>query len=438
MKSFDSVGLRVPEILLPVPAIDLEKWSVVACDQYTSQPDYWETVEHFIGEAPSTYHMILPEAYLGSAREEEHASRVYPMMQNYLSQGIFQEFVGFILVKRNCDGFSRVGLIAALDLEYYDYQHDSQSLIRATEGTIIERLPARIAIREKAELEIPHILVLIDDPKMSVINPLLDHTLDDAPLYDFDLMQGGGHITGYLIKTEFNQQIVAALEGLKNSVTQTEKYGVSPETPPMLYAMGDGNHSLAAAKAIWEKNKKDLPMDHPSRFALVEIVNLHDPAIEFEAIHRLVKHQGLDFLQQCKEYFKGEISITSVGDFAEIRSQVDSTKDDQQLFGLFYDNKYFNISIDRPTHTLTVGNVQSWLDNDLSEKRIVGIDYIHGADTILDLGMKDKHAGIYLPPMPKNALFRSVIKDGPLPRKTFSMGEAHQKRFYLECRKIIE
>ena len=436
MKLFPSIGLQVPEILLPIQSIDYRKWSVVACDQYTSQPDYWENVENIIGNAPSTYHMILPEAYLDSVREEHHASQVYPMMQNYLSQGIFQQFEGFILVKRVCNDNTRLGLIAALDLEKYDYQHDSQSLIRATEGTIIERLPARIAIREKAELEIPHILVLIDDPDLAVIAPLVNQTCDDKPLYDFDLMQGGGHVTGYLINPEINQQIVTALEDLQNPFTQTKKYELAADTPPMLYAMGDGNHSLATAKAIWEKNKRDLPGNHPSRFALVEIVNLHDPAIEFEAIHRLVKHRSVDLLKRCKDYFKGNISIFPTGNYAEIQSQVDFDQDRQQKFGLFFDEKYFCISIERPTHTLTVGSVQLWLDNDLSRNHIDGIDYIHGADTIHELGMQLNHAGIYLPPMPKNALFKSVIKDGPLPRKTFSMGEAHQKRFYLECRKI--
>jgi len=436
MKSFPSVGLQVPEILLPIPSVDLEKWSVVACDQYTSQLDYWESVENIVGTAPSTYHMILPEAYLGSAREKEHASNVYSTMQSYLSQGIFQKIDGFILVKRTWDGISRLGLMAALDLERYDYQADSQSLIRATEGTIIERLPARITIREKAELEIPHILVLIDDPEMSVIHPLEKLVREDARLYQFNLMQAGGHITGHLIKSEYNQQIVAALENLKNPSTQAKKYGISPESPPMLFAMGDGNHSLATAKAIWEKNKKGLPKGHPARYALVELVNLHDRSIEFEAIHRLINYCDVDLLTQCKNYFNGDISIKPCSNYPALKSLVDSVHDSRQVFGLLFDKQYICVSIDHPTHTLTVGSVQLWLDHDLSEKSIDAIDYIHGADTIHELGMKKNHAGLYLPAMQKNALFKSVIKDGPLPRKTFSMGEAHQKRFYLECRKI--
>ena len=436
MKSFPSVALQAPKILLPGPSISIEKWAVVACDQFTSQIQYWRDVEDYIGNAPSTYHMIMPEAYLGTVREKDHAAGVFPAMRSYLSQKIFSTNDAFILVNRTLNGKSRLGLMANLDLEAYDFNPSSQSLIRATEGTIIDRLPPRIAIREKADLELPHILVLIDDPGYSVIEPLLQKIDKHSKVYDFDLMKDGGHISGYPIPAGEYQSIVSALEKLKSPPVQSKKYHIKPETPPLLYAVGDGNHSLATAKAIWEKNKIHLPPDHLSRFALVELVNLHDEAILFEAIHRLLTLNNLDIKESCSQFFDNNITFKPCVDFSSLRSKIDDAKNNDQIFGLFNDEAYYAVVLERPKHTLTVGNIQEWLDHLLSEKLLNDIDYIHGADTIHELGTKAGHTGIYLPAMPKNALFRSVIKDGPLPRKTFSMGEASQKRYYLECREI--
>ena len=436
MKLYSSVALQSPDVLIPSSSIIFERWAVVACDQYTSQPDYWKEVEEFVGESPSTFHMVLPEAYLETPKEEMHSDQVFPTMQAYLSQSVFKKLNGFILVERKFDKRIRRGLLAAIDLEAYDFNRDSQSLVRATEGTIIDRLPPRIAIREKAELEIPHILVLIDDPKKTVIEPLIGQMDDESTVYDFDLMQGGGHIKGYLIDQKHDHQIVSALELLKKPEVQSEKYGVQADAPPLLYAMGDGNHSLATAKAIWEKNKDHLPEDHPSRFALVELVNIHNEGIEFEAIHRIIKQGDADLLNSCKRYFKNKIGITECENFSTMQSVIDATLSGIIQFGLFFDGNYFAIEIQSPEHTLSVGNLQSWLDHALSNKEIEAIDYIHGADIVHQLGMKCGSAGFYLQGMPKNALFKSVIRDGALPRKTFSMGEAHQKRFYLECRKI--
>ena len=437
MKIFSSIGLQSPTILLPNPKVNLTRWAVVACDQFTSQPDYWKSVEELVEDAPSTYHMILPEAYLGTTKEEKHASKVFSTMQAYLQKDIFREADGFVLVERIFENNTRRGLLAALDLESYDYQRDSKSLTRATEGTIIDRLPPRIAIRENAALEIPHIMVLIDDPHMTVIEPIAEKMQESHSLYDFDLMQGGGHIKGTLVNSEFNQKIVNALEELKSPQTQKKKYQTALDTPPLLYAMGDGNHSLATAKAIWEKNKMHLPENHPSRFALVELVNLHDPSIEFEAIHRLVKHRGIDLLRSCDSFFNSQISVSQCTDYQEMTDRIETSQDSIIPFGLFFNDRYYFIKVTKPLHTLAVGNVQLWLDHILQEEQIEAIDYIHGNDTINALGRQNGYAGIYLPAMPKNALFKSVIKDGPLPRKTFSMGEAHQKRYYLECRKII-
>ena len=436
MENFSSVGIQVPHVLLPHPAIDHKNWAVVACDQYTSQPEYWYTVEKLIGDAPSTYNMILPEAYLGKKNEAQHASRVLPAMQNYLRGNIFRSIEGFILVERSFNGVTRLGLMAALDLEEYDFSPASNSLIRATEGTILDRLPPRIAIREEAELEIPHILVLIDDPDKTVIEPLKQTALKADILYDFELMQDSGHLTGYLVNPERHAGIVDALTKLKSSKVQSAKYFVNPDTPPLLYAMGDGNHSLATAKAVWEKNKNSLPKDHPSRYALVEIENLHDESIVFEAIHRLLKGIHIDLLSACSDHFSQSVSFDRFPDFDALAATVDLDLNGSQKFGVIQEEDLFLVTLTDPEHTLTVGNVQHWLDQLLAQDFIEEIDYIHGADTIHKLGRMNDHAGIYLPAMPKNALFRSVIKDGPLPRKTFSMGEAHQKRFYMECRKI--
>ena len=436
MINFPSVGIQVPQVLLPQSTIDHKKWAVVACDQYTSQPEYWYAVEGLIADAPSTYTMILPEAYLGKENEAKHASRVLPAMRKYLSGSVFQPFEGFILVERSFNETTRLGLMAALDLEAYDFSPTSQSLIRATEGTILDRLPPRIAIREEAELEIPHILVLIDDPENTVIEPLRQVAQKTDILYDFELMLGSGHLTGYQVNPERHAGIVDALTHLKSHEVQAEKYAVNLETPPLLYAMGDGNHSLATAKAVWEKNKGSLPQDHPSRYALVEIENLHDKSIVFEAIHRLLKGIQIDLESACSDHFSQSVSFERFPDFDSMAAGVDLDQNGLQKFGVIQGENLFIVTLTDPDHTLTVGNVQHWLDQLLAQNLIDEIDYIHGTDTIHELGKVKGHAGIYLPAMPKNALFRSVIKDGPLPRKTFSMGEAHQKRFYMECRKI--
>ncbi len=436
MKTSPSLGIRKPQILLPNPSIDLSKWAVVACDQYTSQKDYWKRVEDLVGEAPSTYYLILPEAYLGTEKEKQHASHVFPFMQKYLTDGIFQKKDGFILVARQFADTTRLGLMVALDLEAYDFRPNAKSLIRATEGTIVDRLPPRIAIREKAAIEIPHILVLIDDPEQTVIQPLRNQVNARDQLYDFELMQGGGHISGYLIDPDLDKHIIESLERLRSPRVQSQKYAVEQDAPPLLFAMGDGNHSLATAKSIWEKDKHNLPSDHPSRFALVELVNLHDESLEFEAIHRLLLGVQTDLKSTIYAFFQGKIEINQNKDFKSLTEVVDAQAHNEQIFGLIENDHFFTIRITERPHTLTVGSVQPWLDWLLKRKAIEGIDYIHGVETIHSLAEKNRNAGVYLPAMPKSALFRSVIHDGPLPRKTFSMGEAHQKRYYLECRKI--
>lgn len=437
MRNYNKIGLQAPEILLPSRDLNYSQWAVVACDQYTSQLDYWDKVEKIVGDSPSTYWLILPEAYLETDKEEAHQSKINARMQEYLKKDVLYPVNGFIYTDRFVENKRRRGLIAALDLEQYNFHKGTKSLIRATEGTIIERLPPRIKIRKDAILEIPHILVLIDDPQKSVIEPLADQKSRMTQLYDFDLMQNGGHLEGYLVSDpEIEKQVVTALEELIQPENFAQKYNLGQDESPFLYAVGDGNHSLATAKSVWEEMKSKCSPDHPARFALVEIVNIHDEGIIFEPIHRLLKGVHKDLISSLQEFFSGGLKIEKQTSFDEMKKNIKAQTGEQQRFGLFTKEGFWIVNILDPKHSLTVGNVQEFLDSFLASKGMDGIDYVHGDEAILELGQQESQAGIYLPAMQKSQLFKTVIKDGELPRKTFSMGEANEKRFYLECRKI--
>ncbi len=435
MRNYPEVSIQVPNILLPNSSVAINKWAVIACDQYTSQPEYWDRVNQIAGDSPSAYNLILPEAYLGTPKEKDQQSQIFSSMRSFFDSGLFNEFQGFVYIERTLGMKTRQGLIAALDLEQYDFHKDSRSLIRATEDTIIDRLPPRVAIREKALLEIPHILVLIDDPLYTVIEPLSAESKSLQNLYDFELMLGGGHIRGSLvIDPELERKIVSALENLSDRDLQVQKYGVG--SAPLLYAVGDGNHSLAAAKSYWEKIKGTVKPDHPARFALVEIVNIHNEGIVFEPIHRLVKNVRVDLLEMLSSFFSNKIKITKLHEFASLAEKIKNQKVDSQLIGLVDKDEFRTIEIQEPLHTLPVGSLQLFLDALLSERPELQLDFIHGDEALLQLASQPNNRGFYLPAMQKSSLFRSVIKDGPLPRKTFSMGEANEKRYYLESRKI--
>jgi len=437
MKNFPSVGIQAPEILIPNNQIDYQKWAVVACDQFTSQPEYWNTAEKIIGQSPSAYHLILPEAYLGTEKEQIHSSKINSLMEQYLKKNYFQVIEGIIYIERYFDNSVRKGLIAALDLEQYDFTDGADSLIRATEGTIIDRLPPRIKIRQDALIEIPHILVLIDDPEMSVIAPIINSSNSIELIYDFNLMQNSGHLKGYHVtSSNLENKVIQALEKLISPEIQSEKYGVEKNAPPLLFAVGDGNHSLATAKSFWDKIKQEAPENHPARYALVEIVNIHDEGIVFEPIHRLLKGIKEDWFLSLKNYFNNILDVQKISDFKTLVSAVSNNQTEDQVFGTFDKANFWLVRIKEPNHTLTVGSIQNYIDDLILNNQINDVDYIHGDDTILELGSKSGNAGIYLSAIRKDSLFRSVIKDGALPRKTFSMGEAHQKRFYLECKKI--
>ena len=315
MRNFPNVGIQIADILLPVEGTDLSKWSVIACDQFTSQPAYWQQVADQVGNAPSTFHMILPEVYLGTPEETARVQSTQANMQTYLLNGTLVPHEGLIYVERTVNGKTRRGLMLALDLEKYDFNKGSQSLIRASEGTILDRLPPRIKIREGASLELPHILVLIDDPQDKLFCTI-EKAKNSLPLaYDFDLMQNSGHLTGRFVNNaKMEQQVIAALEELAKPEVFQAKYNVGADKGVLLFAVGDGNHSLATAKSIWETLKPKVGMYHPARYALVEIENVHDKGLEFEPIHRVLFNTKADPAQALRRYFGIDIYFTSVKD----------------------------------------------------------------------------------------------------------------------------
>ncbi|NMB89863.1 MAG: DUF1015 domain-containing protein [Chloroflexi bacterium] len=437
MRYYSSIGVQIPTTLLPKPELDLHKWAVIACDQFTSQPEYWNEVEQIVGEAPSTLRLILPEVYLEKSDVEQRIATTRATMRQYLAQDILEPKEGFILVERQAGGKTRHGLMLLLDLEQYDYNRGSQSLIRATEGTILDRLPPRMKIREGAALELPHILVLIDDPQRTVIEPLVEQKASLTGLYDFDLMLGSGHLCGYQVSDpDLEKQVVAGLEALSDPAYFQNRYGVGDDKGVLLFAMGDGNHSLATAKAIWEKNKPTVGMQHPSRFALVEIENLHDAGLEFEPIHRVVFNVKEDPAVALLRSFQQDCTIQRVSTEREMVRMVDAQSSGEQCFGLVSPAGFDVVTIRKPTSNLPVGTLQNFLDGWIQEGGAGKVDYVHGLDVVTRLGKEPGNLGVYLPAIQKEDLFKTVILDGALPRKTFSMGEAKEKRFYMECRTI--
>ena len=425
-------GFHIPQIMLPKEGTDYSKWAVVACDQYTSEPEYWEEVEKIVGDAPSTLRLMLPEIFLDKPGEAEKIKAIRASMDQYLSDGTLRTMpAGCMLVKRTAEGRSRLGLVIATDLESYDFNKGSQSLTRATEGTVVERIPPRLRIREGAPIEMPHILILIDDPEKTVIEPLVN--APQKQIYDTDLMMKGGHITGSFIEEKDLEGAKEALSALFDKAV--EKYG---EGHVIFQAMGDGNHSLATAKTNWENLKKTLTPEeaenHPARYALCEIENIYDEGIVFEPIHRVIfakkGQSGLDLVKETIDLLKEQNEDAYMIPEGE--------KVPEGCFGVptMAGGKKCTIVIQGPTSKLTVGALQNALDVIVKERGDADIDYIHGAATVESLAAKDGNAGFLLPPMEKLDLFPAVAGDGALPRKTFSMGEANEKRYYIESRYI--
>ena len=417
-----SIPLKRANILLPKNA-DMEKWAVIACDQYTSEPAYWKKVEEIVGNAPSTLKITLPEIYLEQEGVEERIENINKEMNKLKEEGFFKVLENSLvyLERAQSDGKVRKGIVGMVDLEDYSYEKGSQSLIRATEGTVLERIPPRVRVRQNASLELPHVMLLIDDEKKEIIESLTSKVTDKDVVYDFDLMQNGGHIKGYKVQDELIDGVFKGLEHLADKDVFEQKYGVHNKGV-LLFSVGDGNHSLATAKACYENLKKVLPKEeyenHPARYALVEIVNLHSEALEFEPIHRVVfgvnpKHM----IEAFENYY--EVSDEPGGQKIEyVYNGVDKV-----------------VYIKNPKSNLAVGSLQMFIDKYIKENG-GKVDYIHGDEVTKELGSKEENIGFLLPNMKKTDLFKTVILDGALPRKTFSMGHSYDKRYYLEARKI--
>ena len=417
--------MKVPfkrgNILLPKNA-DMTKWSVVACDQYTSEPDYWKDVENIVGESPSTLNLTLPEIYLEESDVEDRIKRINSNMEKLINEDFFKEYKDSMiyLERTQADGKVREGLMGIVDLEDYSYEKGSQTLIRATEKTVIERIPPRVKVRENALLELPHIMILIDDEKKTIIESLKNKVTENDKVYDFDLMKSGGHIKGYLLNEEAMNSVDEGLLNLMDKDYFETKYNVK-DKGVLLFAMGDGNHSLATAKACYENLKKEIGEDalnSKARYALVELVNLHSDALEFEAINRVIFNTDSNkLLNTLKEYY----TINKEGNGQRVRVITENIDED-----------WF---IENPKSNIAVGSIQMFLDEYLKENE-GKIDYIHGEDVTKELGSKTGNVGFIFDAMEKRDLFKTVILDGALPRKTFSMGHANDKRYYLEARKI--
>lgn len=430
MENLNQYGIIAPKILLPNKNINITQWAVIACDQYTQNTDYWEQVQAITQNVPSTFELILPEIYLDDTQRTE---MIQSKMNEYIKTNVFApEQESFIYVERtNSKGKIRKGLISAVDLETYDFKPFATSLIRSTEATIVERLPPRIKIRKKAILEVPHIILLVNDIHnllIEKIGEIIKSTpSQNTPLYNAPLMLNGGHIKGY---TATGDTITKTMHA---AFKQLYKENRDSENSSFLFAAGDGNHSLATAKELWEQEKQNNPLDNknsPLRYALVEIVNIYDSALDFEPIHRILFNvdvqKFMTFLENQQEF--------TIEKYDNSKILLQTIENSKQSCGILFENNVFKIS---STHkNLFVSTLQPLIDNFLKSHQ-GNIDFIHGTDELLRLSKQKNTIAFFMPPIEKQNFFKTIVEKGPLPRKSFSLGEADDKRFYLECRKII-
>ena len=421
------LGIKVPEVLLPDNKVNMRKWAVVACDQYTSDPEYWREVSRIVGSAPSVLHMILPEAYLDADDKDDRISHAKTVMKQYIEDEVLVQLPrGIVLVERQTSAGKRKGLILSVDLEAYDFKPKNKSLIRATENTVIERIPPRMDLRRGAVLESSHIVILMNDEEDSVIGPVYRKKESLYSLYKFDLMQSGGQVSGWFIDNE--AEINEILESMLN-LKKKDK---------MLFAVGDGNHSLATAKAIWDEAKESLTEEemenHPLRYALVELVNLYDSGVKFEPIHRVL--------------FNIEPSRLIVDLMGILNSKGYNTKviysrmkgistDKMQIINFVTKESTGRIEILNPKFESEIETLQDILDDYMAVNDKVKIDYIHGEEAFESLAKQYECMGFIMPTLDKEKLFDQVEKNGLLPQKSFSLGDANEKRFYVECRLIV-
>ena len=466
MKKLEDFGMKVPEILLPAN-VDLSKWSVIACDQYTQDLDYWKRAESTAAGSPSTLNLILPEVYLNSPDKAERIAKIRQTMKEYLGtaavpdqqsavpealegpSGIFAPpFHGFIYIERKTAfGRMRRGLVAQIDLETYEWKPFSKANIRATEATIVDRIPPRKEIRKGAPLELPHIMLLVNDKDDLLIGGAERITAQAGrePLYKGDLMCNGGSITGWGLSSD------ADLARVTEALNKIADANTAEDGSTFLFAVGDGNHSLATAKAVWDEYKAELIAggagdaelaENPVRFALIEVVNIYDKGLTFEPIHRVIFNIDTPALI---EYLARELdgTVSEVSGAGELEDAVKASWAD---FGFAYreagtgTQKY--VLLKTNIKELAVARLQPKIDEFLKSAAGTGtaapeIDYIHGSEEVLKLGERDNAVGILLPPIAKDSFFETINGRGPLPRKSFSMGEADEKRFYLECRRLF-
>ena len=440
MKKIEDFGIRVPEILLP-KNIDVKSWSVIACDQYTQDLDYWKKAEANASGKPSTLNLILPEVYLGAPDKANRIEKIRATMNQYIEENVFDAPRNCMIYVERKTAFGRMrkGLVTQIDLETYEWKPFSKANIRATEATIVERIPPRMEIRRGAPLELPHIMLLVDDKADDLVGGAGKLVRSKKPVYDGELMCNGGSITGWAVESE------SEISAVTQAIAKIADKNRAEDGSIFLFAVGDGNHSLATAKAVWDEYKEKLIAngageaeiaDCPVRFALVEIVNIYDTGLTFEPIHRVIFDCDIEgLIKHLSEKLNG--SVCEVAGAKELEAAVKASHAD---FGFAYkaegNQKY--VLLKTEITELAVSRLQPEIDTFLkASNKKSEIDYIHGSDEVLKLGERDNAVGILLPPIAKDSFFETISGRGPLPRKSFSMGEADEKRFYLECRKLF-
>ena len=451
MKNFAPFGIHIPEILLPAKK-ELSSWSTIACDQYTQDADYWKKAGAAVGTKPSTLNLMLPEIYLSSPDCKERIAKIHASMKAYIADGVFDAPAKecIYIERKTAYGRIRHGLVTAIDLETYEWKPMSKALIRATEATIVERIPPRMEIRRGAPLETPHIMLLVNDPDHCVVEAAGERAKKNNPVYDGDLMLGSGHITGWSIKDD------DSLDALYDSLEKIKKANTDKDGDTFMFAVGDGNHSLATAKAVWDEYKNQQLASGATetqlaesnvRYALVELVNIYDTGLTFEPIHRVLFGTEADMvIAYLQVNLGGNVIVCDSRESLE--NMVKNSKASFGFVHLAENGKVQYECLETPVQELAVSRLQPVLDSFIaaqnegaqygnSDKKVT-IDYIHGSDEVFRLGAQGDAVAILLPPVAKDSFFTTINANGPLPRKSFSMGEASEKRFYLECRKLFD
>ena len=419
-------------ILLPAENIPLEQWGCVACDQFTSDRAYWEKAAQTAADCPSTLHLILPEVYLEGSDVNDRIEKIHQTMEDYAQNVLTRAVDGFVYVERTeQSGRIRQGLVGKIDLEAYSYAKGTRPAVRPSERTVESRIPPRMAVRRGATLETPHVMMLADDPDCTLIEPIGAKKDALRKVYEGDLMLGGGHIAGWAVEDPaLLTQIDAALQELGSQEAFDAKYPQAKGAVPLTLAVGDGNHSLASAKAYWEELKKTLTPEeqenHPARWCLAEVCNVHSPAIEIEPIHRVL------FNVDC-----GAVLLALIAWSDSNNAGISFGNAQQQSFTLAGPHVANVLSFERPVAPLTVGTIDTFIEYFMARHIEARVDYVHDEPAVRAL-CKQGGVAFLLPPFEKSDLFKGIVMGGVLPRKTFSMGHAEEKRYYIECRNIKE